>query len=71
MDDANAQAPRPSGLKTALDTIVSPKEAFESIRVAPTWGWAIVIAVSCICGTILLCWLAFFFLLWLDKDGRL
>ena len=34
---------RANGLKTALDIIVSPKEAFESLRVAPTWGWAILI----------------------------
>lgn len=38
-------APRISGLKTVLDTIVSPKEAFEAIRIVPTWGWALAIAV--------------------------
>jgi len=37
-------APR-NGLKTVLDTIVAPKEAFEAIRVAPTWGWALLIAI--------------------------
>ncbi|HTX56310.1 MAG TPA: hypothetical protein VMD47_04325 [Candidatus Acidoferrales bacterium] len=35
-----------NGLKTALDTIVAPKAAFESIRVAPTWGLAFVIALA-------------------------
>jgi hypothetical protein len=36
---------KPNGLKVALDTIVAPKEAFESIRVAPTWGWALLIVL--------------------------
>jgi hypothetical protein len=40
-----SQAPQANGLKTVLDTIVAPKEAFESIRVIPTWGWALAIAV--------------------------
>ncbi|HEY5339854.1 MAG TPA: hypothetical protein VIK27_02415 [Candidatus Aquilonibacter sp.] len=38
-------APRPNGLKTAWDTIVAPKEAFTSLRIAPTWGWALLIVV--------------------------
>ena len=33
-----------SGLATVLNVIISPKEAFASIRIAPTWGWAFVIA---------------------------
>jgi Yip1 domain len=37
--------PKANGLKTVVDTIVAPKEAFESIRVAPTWGWALLIAI--------------------------
>lgn len=37
--------PKPSGLKTALDTIVAPKEAFEQLRLAPTWGWALLLSV--------------------------
>ncbi|MDP9024355.1 MAG: YIP1 family protein [Candidatus Eremiobacteraeota bacterium] len=41
----DSTAPRAQGLKTVLDTIVSPKEAFESIRIIPTWGWALAIAV--------------------------
>ncbi len=40
-----AQAPRVNGLKTAWDTIVAPKEAFESIRQVPTWGWALAISI--------------------------
>ncbi len=37
--------PKANGLKTVVDTIVSPKEAFESIRRAPTWVWALLIAI--------------------------
>jgi hypothetical protein len=37
--------PKANGLKTVVDTIVAPKEAFESIRVAPTWGWALLITI--------------------------
>lgn len=37
--------PKANALKTVVDTIVAPKEAFESIRVAPTWGWALLIAL--------------------------
>lgn len=40
----NNPAAKPSGLSTVLNTIASPKEAFESLRVAPTWGWAFLIA---------------------------
>jgi hypothetical protein len=36
---------KPNGLKTAWDTIVAPKEAFENLRVAPTWGWAFLIVM--------------------------
>src|SRR5579875_1664243 len=41
----DAQAPRANGLKTAWDTIVAPKDAFESIRQIPTWGWALAISI--------------------------
>ncbi|MDQ2865053.1 MAG: YIP1 family protein [Candidatus Eremiobacteraeota bacterium] len=34
-----------SGLRTMVDTIVAPAEAFESIRVVPTWGWALAITI--------------------------
>jgi hypothetical protein len=37
--------PKANGLKTIVDTIVAPKEAFESIRIAPTWGWALLITI--------------------------
>jgi hypothetical protein len=36
---------QPNGLKTALDTIVAPKDAFERLRTAPTWGWAFLLAL--------------------------
>ena len=41
----DSTAPRANGIKTVLDTIVAPKEAFESIRLVPTWGWALAIAI--------------------------
>lgn len=41
----DSQAPQANGLKTVLDTIVAPKDAFESIRIIPTWGWALAIAI--------------------------
>jgi len=34
-----------NGLKTAIDTIIAPKEAFEAIRNAPTWFWALAISI--------------------------
>jgi hypothetical protein len=37
--------PKANGLKTIVDTIIAPKEAFESIRIAPTWGWALLISM--------------------------
>jgi len=37
--------PKASGLKTALDVVIAPKEAFESIRRTPTWGWALLIVI--------------------------
>lgn len=41
----DSTAPRANGLKTLFDTIVAPKEAFESIRIIPTWGWALLVAI--------------------------
>ena len=38
---------RASGLTTALDTIIAPKEAFERLRTAPTWGWALLLVIAC------------------------
>jgi hypothetical protein len=40
----NENTAKPNGLTTVINTIVSPKEAFETIRNAPTWGWAFIIA---------------------------
>jgi hypothetical protein len=39
------ETPKADGLKTALDTIVAPGEAFERLRSAPTWGWAYLITL--------------------------
>ena len=38
-------APKANGLKTALDVVIAPKEAFESLRRVPTWGWALLIVI--------------------------
>ncbi|MBV8284314.1 MAG: YIP1 family protein [Candidatus Eremiobacteraeota bacterium] len=40
-----AEAPKGDGLKTTLDIVVAPKDAFERLRTAPTWGWACAIAI--------------------------
>lgn len=37
--------PKANGLKTALDTIVAPKDAFEQLRLVPTWGWALLLTI--------------------------
>jgi hypothetical protein len=34
-----------SGLTNVVNTVISPKEAFESLREAPTWGWALIITI--------------------------
>jgi hypothetical protein len=39
------ETPKANGLKTALDTIIAPKDAFEQLRVSPTWGWAFLITL--------------------------
>ena len=52
--DSTTPASPGSGLKTALDTIVAPNEAFSELRVSPTWLWAFVIsAILMIAGYIL------------------
>lgn len=44
-------APKATGISTVIDTIVSPGDAFERLAVAPTWGWACLIAlVLLFCG---------------------
>lgn len=51
----DAQPSRANGLKTAWDTIIAPKDAFESIRNVPTWGWALALTiVLSVIGNILL-----------------
>lgn len=34
-----------SGLSTVVDTVAAPADAFERLRMAPTWGWALVVAL--------------------------
>lgn len=38
-------ASKANGLTTVINVITSPVEAFQSLRVAPTWGWAFLVAV--------------------------
>ena len=38
---ATSEAPKGSGLKTSIDILIAPKDAFEELRVVPTWGWAL------------------------------
>ena len=38
-------AAKANGLSTVVDTVAAPHDAFERIAAAPTWGWALVIAL--------------------------
>ncbi len=40
-----SEMPKANGLTTVIDTIVSPKEAFERLAISPTWGWALIISL--------------------------
>jgi hypothetical protein len=37
--------PKANGLSTLLNVIAAPKEAFETLREAPTWGWALLVTL--------------------------
>ena len=50
MEHDAAVATKGDGLKTAFDIAVAPKEAFESLRLGPTWGWACLIALVLLVG---------------------
>jgi hypothetical protein len=41
----SSQIPKANGLSTVLDTLISPKEAFERLAVSPTWGWALIVSL--------------------------
>jgi hypothetical protein len=43
--ESSAPAAKANGLATVINTIAAPSDAFETIRVAPTWGWACLIAI--------------------------
>ena len=45
MSVSTPAAPKANGAVTALNVIVAPREAFEALRVAPTWGWALLITL--------------------------
>lgn len=42
--DSPVPQERRNGLTTALNIVVAPKEALETLREAPMWGWAFLIA---------------------------
>ena len=37
-------ASKANGLTTVVNVITAPREAFETLRIAPTWGWAFLVA---------------------------
>ncbi len=43
--ESTAPAAKANGLTTVMNTIAAPSDAFETLRVAPTWGWACLIAI--------------------------
>lgn len=54
MSASPSTAAEPNGLATAVNTVAAPPEAFEALRVAPTWGWALLLtAVLMIAGAYL------------------
>lgn len=38
-------AAKANGLSTVIDTVAAPADAFETQRTAPTWGWALIVAL--------------------------
>lgn len=44
MSTSQAAVPPRSGLTTLVDIVVAPNQAFERLRIAPTWGWAWLVA---------------------------
>jgi hypothetical protein len=43
--ESTTPAAKANGLSTVTNTIAAPSDAFETLRVAPTWGWACLIAI--------------------------
>ncbi|HKE36142.1 MAG TPA: YIP1 family protein [Candidatus Baltobacteraceae bacterium] len=41
----SSEVQKANGLTTLVDTIISPKEAFERLAISPTWGWALIVSV--------------------------
>jgi hypothetical protein len=42
-------AGKANGLSTVVNVLTAPREAMESLRIAPTWGWAFLIAAILSC----------------------
>lgn len=45
MGVATPVADKANGLSTVVNVITAPREAMETLRVAPTWGWALIVAL--------------------------
>lgn len=45
MTTSSGAPPKSNGLATVIDTIIAPSDAFDRLRVAPTWGWAFALFV--------------------------
>ncbi len=43
--ESSVPVAKANGLSTVVNTIAAPSDAFETLRVAPTWGWACLIAI--------------------------
>lgn len=42
-------ASKANGLSTVGNVFTAPGEAFETLRIAPTWGWAVALAIVLMC----------------------
>lgn len=41
----SSEVQKGNGLTTLVDTIISPKDAFERLAISPTWGWALIVSL--------------------------
>lgn len=47
-------AAKANGLSTVINTIAAPGEAFQTLAEAPTWGWALLVAIVLLLGGVVL-----------------
>ncbi len=43
--ETSPAAAKANGLSTVINTIAAPSESFDTLRAAPTWGWALLFAI--------------------------